>query len=127
MSYIPGTEYRMIPNMAPSGAHGSNHRTMRRRRATTEKDMKLLSMMQQTPEHAKKLQASLALSQNFLNQQESSDVLNEMERRNGRLSFHRDPSLRDGVALKNRINYLEKRMSELKPQSLAGLEGLYLY
>ena len=127
MSYIPGTEYRMIPHMAPSAAHGSNYKKMHRRRATTEKDMKLLNMMQQTPEYAKKLNASLALRQNFLNQQESSNVLNEMERLKGRLSLHRDPSLMDGVALRTRINYLEKRMSELKPQPLAGPEGLYLY
>ena len=126
MSYIPGTEYRMVPTVAPWAAHGSNYKKMHKRMPRFEKDMKLLNMMQQNPEQAKKLHASLALRQNFLNQQESSNVLNEIDRLKGRLSLHRDPSLRDAVALRTRINYLENRMSELKPQPLAGPEGLYL-
>ena len=67
MSFIPGTEYRMIPHMAPSAAHGRNYKKMHQRRAGTEKDMKLINMMQQTPQFAKQLHANLALRQNFLN------------------------------------------------------------
>lgn len=127
MSYIPGTEYRMIPNMAPSAAHGRNYKKMHRARATTEKDMKLLNMMYQSPQLAKQLHANIALRQNFLNQQQSSNMLNEVERLRGVLSSYRDPSLRDGVALNTRISALEKRMTQLKPQPISGPEGLYVY
>ncbi len=126
MSYIPGTEFRMIPTVAPSASHGRNYKKMHMRRATTEKDMKLLNMMHQNPEFAKQLQSNIALRQNFLNQQESSNILNESERLRGILSSHRDPSLRDGVALQTRLKYLEQRMGKLKPLPLSGPEGLYL-
>lgn len=127
MSYIPGTEYRMIPNMAPSAAHGKKYKKMHITRATTEKDMKLLNMMSQTPQLAKQQYANVALRQNFLNQQESSNVLKEVDRLRGVLSTFRDPSLRDGQAINNRISYLRKRMTELQPQPISGPEGLYLY
>ena len=80
MSYIPGTEHWMVPRTAPKAAHGSNYKSMHHRRATTERDMKLLNMMYQTPQHAKQLHANIALRQNFLNQQESSNSLNEYQR-----------------------------------------------
>jgi hypothetical protein len=117
----------MIPHIAPSAAHGPKYKKLHQRRATTEKDMKLLNNMQQIPELAKKLHANIALRRNFLNSQSSSNMLNEVERLQGILSTHKDPALNDGRALKTRIGYLEKRMTELKPQPLAGPEGLYLY
>lgn len=126
MSYIPGTEHRMIPNMAPSAAHGKNYKKLHRRRATTEKDMKLLNQMQQGPEYAKKTYMNIAYRQNFLNQQQSSNALSEMERLKGKLSLHRDPTLNDGRALQTRINSLQAKMAQLKPQPLSGPEGLYL-
>ena len=76
-------------------------------------------MMYQTPQLAKQLHANIALRQNFLNQQASSNVLNEYDRLKGILNTHRDPTLNDGRALKTRMSYLEKRMTELKPQPLA--------
>jgi hypothetical protein len=127
MSYIPGTEYRMIPKVAPSAAHSKNYNKNYRRHATSDRDFKLLNMMYQTPQLAKQLHANIALRQNFLNQQESSNALNEIERLRGRLSTYRDPTLNDGRALTTRITSLEKRMTQLKPQPLAGPEGLYLY
>ena len=127
MSYIPGTEYRMIPRVAPSAAHGKDYNRIHHLRPTSEKDFKLLNMMYQTPQLAKQLHANIALRQNFLNQQASSNVLNEYDRLKGILSTHRDPTLNDGRALKTRMSYLEKRMTELKPQPLAGPEGLYRY
>ena len=127
MSYIPGTEYRMIPSVAPSTAHGRNYKNMHQRRPTTEKDMKLLNHMSQIPEMAKILHMNIALRQNFLNQQDSNNVLNESERLRGVLASHRDPSLNDGRALQTRLSYLENRMTQLKPQPLAGPEGLYRY
>lgn len=126
MSYIPGTEYRMTPNMAPSAAHGRNYKKLHRRRGTTEKDMKLLSHMSQIPEVAKRLHANIAMRQNFLNQQESSNIIDEQQRLQGILSLHRDPSLNDGRALQTRLKYLQGRMAQLKPQPLSGPEGLYL-
>ena len=53
-------------------------------------------------------------------------MLNEIQKLTSRLSEHRDPTLNDGRDIKTRIKYLEDRMSQLKPQPLAGLEGLYL-
>jgi hypothetical protein len=126
MSFIPGTEHRMIPNMAPSAAHGKNCNRLHRRRATTEKDMKLLNQMQQGPDYAKKTYMNLAYRQNFLNQQTSSNALTEIERLKGRLYVHRDPTLNDGRALTTRIKSLESKMMQLKPQPLSGPEGLYL-
>lgn len=126
MSYIPGTEHRMIPNMAPSAAHGRNYKKMHGRRATSDRDFRLLNQMQQIPEMAKRLHQNLAMRQNFLNTQESSNALNEIERLKGILSLHRDPRLNDGRALIPRIKYLEGRMAQLKPQPLSGPEGLYL-
>ena len=127
MSYIPGTEYRMMSQLAPSAAHKPGYKRMHHRRATSERDFKLLNQLYQTPQHAKQMHANIALRQNFLNQQASSNVMNEYERLKGILSSHRDPSLTDGTALKIRMSYLEKRMTQLKPQPLAGAEGLYLY
>ena len=127
MSYIPGTEYRMIPQLAPYAAHGRNYRNMHRLRPTSEKDFKLLNKIQQNPEYAKQLHANIALRQNLLNQQESGNALNEYERLKGVLSTHRDPSLNDGRALRTRMSYLQKRMTELKSKPIAGPEGLYLY
>ena len=63
---------------------------------------------------------------NFLNQQESGNALNEYERLKGMLSTRRDPSLNDGSALRTRMSYLQKRMTELKSKPIAGPEGLYL-
>jgi len=83
----------MVPTVAPSAAHSSNYKRMRKRMPRFEKDMKRLNMMQQNPEHAKKLHASLALRQNFLNQQESINVLNEIDRLKGRLSLYRHLSV----------------------------------
>jgi hypothetical protein len=127
MSYIPGTEHRFIPKVAPSAAHGKNYKNTHRRMATTEKDMKLLNMMQQTPEYAKRLHANIAVRQNFLNQQASSNVLNEIERLKGIQEYHRNSRLVDGRAFQTRIDALEGRMASLKPQPLAGPGGLYLY
>lgn len=127
MSYIPGTEHRMIPRVAPSTAHGKDYNKIHHLRATSEKDFKLLNMMYQTPQMAKQLHANIALRQNFLNQQASSNVLNEYDRLKGRLSTYRDPTLNDGRALSTRMSQLEKRMTELKPQPLAGPEGLYRF
>jgi hypothetical protein len=127
MSFIPGTEYRMIPQLAPKAAHGRNYKNMQRRRATTDRDMKLINMMYQNPLYAKQQHASVVLRQNFLNQQSSSNMLNEMDRLKGILSSHRNPSLNDGRALETRVKYLQNRMTELKPQPLSGPEGLYLY
>ena len=127
MSYIPGTEYRMIPRVAPSTAHAKDYNKIHHLRATSEKDFKLLNMMYQTPQLAKQLHANIALRQNFLNQQSSSNVLNEYERLKGKLSTYKDPSLNDGRALQTRMSYLEKRMTQLKPQPLAGPEGLYMF
>ena len=89
--------------------------------------MKLLNHMSQIPEMAKRLHMNIALRQNFLNQQDSNNVLNESERLRGVLASHRDPSLNDGRALQTRLSYLENRMTQLKPQPLAGPEGLYRY
>ncbi len=116
----------MIPNIAPSAAHGSNYKKMHGRRATSDKDFRLLNQMQQIPEMAKRLHQNIALRQNFLNQQQSSNALNEIERLRGVLREHRDPILNDGRALKTRMKYLTNRMAELKPQPLSGPEGLYL-
>jgi len=126
MSLTFGTENRMIPNQAPSVAHGRNYKMLHRRRARTEKDMKLLNVMQQTPQYAKKLYANIAFRENMLKQQESSNMLNEKERLQGMLSLHRNPRLNDGRALQTRIDYLTKRMGEMKPLPLASPEGLYL-
>jgi hypothetical protein len=127
MSYIPGTENRMIPQTAPSASHGRSYKKMHRTRANTERDMKLINMMQQTPQYAKQLHANIAMRQSFLNQQTSSNILNEHERLRGILSSHRDPSLYDRRALETRMSSLQKRMTELKPQPLAGPERGYLY
>jgi hypothetical protein len=54
-------------------------------------------------------------------------VLNEYDRLKGILSTRKDPSLNDGRALKTRMSYLEKRMTDLKSQPLAGPEGLYRF
>lgn len=126
MSYIPGTEYRIIPELAPRAAHGRNYKKLHRQRATTDRDMKLLNVMQQTPEYAKRLYANIAFRDNMRKQQESSNMLHEKERLQGMLYVHRDPTLRDGRALQTRIDYLTKRMGEMKPLPLAGPEGLYL-
>ena len=127
MSYIPGTAYRMIPRVAPSAAHAKDYNRIHHLRPTSEKDFKLLNMMYQTPQLAKQLHANTALRQNFLNQQASSNVLDECDRLKGILSIHKDPSLKDGRVLRTRMSYLEKRMTELKPQQLAGPEGFYFY
>ena len=126
MSYIPGTEYRMIPQLAPKAAHGRNYKKMQLARASNDRDMQLSSMLSQTPNYAKQMHASLALRQNFLNQQESSNILNETERLKGILSSYRNPSLIDGRALRTRVSELEKRMTQLKPQALWGPEGMYM-
>ena len=127
MSYIPRTEYRMIPQMAPKAAHGRNYKKMHLARASNDRDMRLSNMLSQTPAYAKQMHASIALRQNFLNQQESSNILNETDRLRGILINHRNPALMDGRALQTRITQLEKRMTQLKPQPLLGPEGMYMY
>jgi len=89
--------------------------------------MMLLNMMQQTPEYAKRLHANIAMRENFLNQQTSSNMLNEYQRLQGILNSHRSFSLLDGRAMHTRMDYLKQRMTELKPQPLAGPGGLYNY
>ena len=127
MSYIPGTKYRMIPQVAPKAAHGRSYNKMQLARATNEREMQLSNLMSQTPNYAKQMHASLALRQNFLNQQDSSNILNETERLKGILSSYRNPSLMDGRALRTRVAELEKRMTQLKPQPIMGPEGMYMY
>ena len=63
MSCIPGIEYRMVPNMAPSVFHGRKCRTIHRKRAALDKYMKLLNQMQQIPEYAKRLYMNIAYTQ----------------------------------------------------------------
>jgi len=116
-----------IPKVAPSAAHGNNYKNIHRRMATTDRDMKLLNMMQQTPEYAKRLRANIAFRQNFLDQQACSNVLNEIERLKGVQEYHRNSRLVDGRAFQTRINALEERMASLTPQPLAGPGGLYHY
>ena len=61
MSFIPGTEHRLIPAIAPKASHGKNCKKLHRSRATTERDMKLLNQLQQDPHYVKNLHASIAL------------------------------------------------------------------
>jgi hypothetical protein len=109
MSYIPGTEYRMIPRVAPSAAHGKNYNRIHHLRPTSEKDFKLLNMMYQTPQLAKQLHANIALRQNFLNQQASSNVLNEYDRLKRHLEHPQGPPP-------------ERRQSTQDPHELPGEE-----
>ena len=127
MSYIPGTEFRMVPQVAPKAAHGRNYKKMHQARATVDREMKLINMYQQSPEYVKRLHANIATRENFLKQQQSSNTLNELERIKGILNSHRSYSLLDGRAMDARMDYLKNRMTKLKPEPLAGPEGLYIY
>ena len=55
------------------------------------------------------------------------NVRNEIDRMTGILDRHRNNTLFDGRAIEARKEYLETRLTELKPQPLAGPEGLYMY
>ena len=127
MSYIPGTEYSLIPHTAPSAAHGRHYKKYHRARATYEKDFRFSNILNQTPAYARNTYASIAVRNNFLNQQRSSSALNELSRIGGILDQHRQYRLSDGVALETRQNKLEKRLAILKPQPLAGPDGLYAH
>ena len=127
MSFIPGTENRFFANIAPKAAHGRNYKKLHRSRATFDKDMKMINQQQQDPIYAKNLHASLALRENYLRDQRSMNVRNEIDRMTGILDRHRNNTLFDGRAIEARKEYLETRLTELKPQPLAGPEGLYMY
>ena len=127
MSYIPGTEFHHGYAEAPKAAHGRNYKRYHRARATMEKEFRLSNMINQNVQHARNMHASLTLRDNFLKQQASSNVLNELSRIGGILDQHRQYRLSDGRALDARVQKLNRYMDELKPQPLAGPEGRYLY
>ena len=52
MSFIPGTENRFIPTVAPKAAHGRNYKKVHKSRATFDKEMKVINQLQQHPEYA---------------------------------------------------------------------------
>ena len=129
MNFIPGTEYSLIPDTAPKAAHGKHYKRYHRARATHDKDFKPsnILMHNQSPQFAKSQYASIALQDNFLRQQASSNVLNELSRIGGILDMHRQSRLSDGRAFETRQSKLERNLAGLKPQPLAGPEGLYHY
>ena len=127
MSYIPGTELHHGYDAAPKALRGKNYKKYNRARARHDKEHKLANMISQNHQYAKQMHASLALRANFLKQQQSSNVLNEMIRNCGILDQHRQYRLSDGRSLDTRLQKLSKYMDELKPQLLAGAEGLYMY
>jgi len=129
MSYIPGTEYSMIPDTAPKAAHGKQYKRYHKARATHEKDFKMSNMIMQNtnPSFAKNQYANIALRDNFLRQQASSNVLNELSRLGGIMDMHRQSRLSDGRSFNPRIRKLNRDLLELEPRPLAGPEGLYHY
>jgi hypothetical protein len=127
MSYIPGTEFHHGYDAAPKAAHGRNYKRYHRARATMEKDFRLSNMINQNVQQARNMHANIALRDNFLRQQASSNVLNELSRIGGILDQHRQYRLSDGTAFNPRMKKLESDLASLKPQPLAGPEGRYLY
>lgn len=127
MSYIPGTEYRMIPQTAPSAAHGKNYNKLHQRRATMDREFKHMNIINSSPQAIQQLNANIALRQSFLDSQIYNNVQNEYQRLQGRLSLHRDPSLRDGRFLKKRLSALEAQMADLRSKPMIGAEGRFLY
>lgn len=128
MSYIPGTEYRMIPKTAPSASHGRNYNMFHQQRPTLEKEYKRFGMLNAASETVKQLNTSIALRQSFLDQQTAMNVRNEYDRLQGRLMMHRDPLLRDG-RFKSHFEGLEKKLDSYKSKAIPiiGAESRYLY
>ena len=117
----------MIPHVAPSAAHGKNYNKHHHRRATMDREFKHMNMINSSPETIKQLNANMALRQSFLDSQIYNNVQNEYQRLQGRLSLHRDPSLRDGMFLKKRLSALENQMNSLRSKPMIGAEGRFLY
>ena len=129
MSYIPGTEFSMIPTKAPSALHGRNYNRRHTAMPTQQKQLGLYNILGEAPMMAQRMVANRALRQHFLDTQVMTNVKNEYDRLKGRLAEHRDPFLNDGRALKPRLDYLQKHLDDYnkRSQPIIGATGSYLY
>jgi hypothetical protein len=113
----------MLKQQAPSARHGKQYKKHHQRRATNEKDFKLMNIVNQTPAMAQRVAANVAHRENFLKQQQSVNNRGEVSRLYGYLN---ETSIgRRDDEYKGRMASLLNQMGEKSPKPIIGPEGTY--